>query len=205
VSIHVTPRADLTQPLRCAICHGEGGAELETCMGCKTRVHLDCRLVSVRCPTFGCTAGQDTKLDPATRAQVDELAARARRAEEAQARNENRRAPSEGGQSNQAFLDLVSTVNARVREHPFNPREPLFTPLPTPECSTCNDTGLELRTADRYSHRYCACARGTGRMDYDMRGPHHSSADDPMPWALVAIVFAMFVVLCAAVVAAVLR
>jgi len=69
-ALAIRPRSD--GPLRCAFCHGEGTEEdLETCAGCRARVHLDCRGAAGRCPTLGCEIGT-----PVSRRDHDEALAR---------------------------------------------------------------------------------------------------------------------------------
>lgn len=54
--IRVQPRKD-SGGERCVFCHAQDG-ELDTCAGCGTRVHLECRREAPRCATLGCLAGQ---------------------------------------------------------------------------------------------------------------------------------------------------
>lgn len=55
----IRPKTDLagSQP-RCSFCHDETG-ELETCAGCSTKIHLECRQEAGKCPTIGCAPPRD--------------------------------------------------------------------------------------------------------------------------------------------------
>jgi hypothetical protein len=50
--VSLASRASLAA--RCAFCHDALGAEWDVCSGCNTRLHPECRVQAIDCPTLGC-------------------------------------------------------------------------------------------------------------------------------------------------------
>ncbi len=50
--VSLASRASLAA--RCAFCHDALGNEWDVCSGCNTRLHPECRIQAVDCPTLGC-------------------------------------------------------------------------------------------------------------------------------------------------------